>query len=265
MRSADAIAFSYFAFLIFAAAVARVPASRRLQVVATATLMLAVIAAPWVRPHPAADAARAWMPLLYIVVGYWLPAHLVTATDVALEQTLLRFDRRLFGHDGLAAFVRRGPRLVVEYLELAYLVCYLVPPAGFAWLAASGHAAEANRFWTAVLLAAFACYGPLPWFPTRAPRAIERPPDTTRSRARQLNVYVLDRVSVQLNTFPSGHTAASFATALAVGSAMPIAGIVLGIIAVSIAIGSVVGRYHYAADAFAGALVALAAFAVSRL
>jgi membrane-associated phospholipid phosphatase len=41
---------------------------------------------------------------------------------------------------------------------------------------------------------------------------------------------------------------------------VPEAGIVLGIVAVSIAVGSVVGRYHYAADAIAGAVVALLAF-----
>ena len=41
---------------------------------------------------------------------------------------------------------------------------------------------------------------------------------------------------------------------------MPLAGFVLGAIAVSIAAGSVVGRYHYAADAIAGAAVAMVAF-----
>ena len=71
---------------------------------------------------------------------------------------------------------------------------------------------------------------------------------------------MLDRASVQWNTFPSGHTAASVATALAVGSSIPLAGIVLGVVAVSIAIGSVVGRYHYTADAITGALVAVLAF-----
>jgi hypothetical protein len=39
--------------------------------------------------------------------------------------------------------------------------------------------------------------------------------------------------------------------------------VVLGTIAVSIAIGSVVGRYHYAADAIAGVLVAILAFTMA--
>jgi membrane-associated phospholipid phosphatase len=65
-----------------------------------------------------------------------------------------------------------------------------------------------------------------------------------------------------MNTFPSGHAAAAFASALVVGQLHLGAGLILGTIAVSIAIGSVVGRYHYAADAVLGALVAATAFAV---
>ena len=86
-----------------------------------------------------------------------------------------------------------------------------------------------------------------------------------RSSIRKLNLAVLDRASVQWNTFPSGHTAASLATALAVGSDMPLAGMMLGVVAVSIASGSVVGRYHYAADAIAGAAVAVLAFMAAGL
>jgi membrane-associated phospholipid phosphatase len=103
--------------------------------------------------------------------------------------------------------------------------------------------------------------------PTRAPRAIEPSRSATRSTIRQLNLAVLNRASVQWNTFPSGHTAASLATAFAVGLYMPLAGVVLGVIALSIAAGSVVGRYHYAADAIAGgvaAIVALITVAVAR-
>ena len=82
---------------------------------------------------------------------------------------------------------------------------------------------------------------------------------------RGLNVRVLGVVSNQLNTFPSGHAAASLATALAVGARLPLAGFALGLLALAIAIGSVVGRYHYAADALAGIALALIAFVMSRL
>ena len=199
------------------------------------------------------------MPLIYLLIGYWLPALLVLEPNLRLEQQLLRFDKTLFGADGLESFATRAPRALLEYFEAAYLLCYAVVPVGLAWLVVEGFEEEIARFWSTVLLASFGCYGLLPWLPTRPPRALE-PPAQGRSSIRTLNLRVLDRASVQWNTFPSGHTAASVATAFAVGSISPLAGIVLGLVAASIAVGSVLGRYHYAADAIVGAAVAIVAF-----
>jgi membrane-associated phospholipid phosphatase len=206
------------------------------------------------------------MPLVYLLSGYWLPALLVSETNIRLERRLLDVDHTLFGAHGLEGFERGAPRLLIEYLELAYLLCYAVVPAGFACLLIAGYPADAlNTFWSVVLLAAFICYGLLPWLPTRAPRAIEPPGHEMRSSIRRLNLAVLNRASVQWNTFPSGHTAASLATALAVGIHMPLAGVALAVIALSIAAGSVVGRYHYAADAIIGAAVAVLAFVTATV
>jgi membrane-associated phospholipid phosphatase len=77
-------------------------------------------------------------------------------------------------------------------------------------------------------------------------------------------VRVLGIASVQLNTFPSGHVAAALATAFAVYACLPSAGLSLGLLALAITAGSVVGRYHYAADALAGAALALLGFVISR-
>ena len=204
------------------------------------------------------------MPLVYLLAGYWLPGLLAHKPNLPFERRLLDADRWLFGSDGLARFEERAPRALIEYLELAYLLCYAVVPAGYACLLLAGYGAEvADRFWSVVLLASFSCYGLLPWLPTRAPRAIESPRTTMRSSIRKLNLAVLNRASVQWNTFPSGHTAASLATALVVASYMPAAGIILAVLALSIAAGSVAGRYHYAADAIAGAIVAMLAFVMA--
>lgn len=201
------------------------------------------------------------MPLVYLLAGYWLPAMLVREPNVRLERRLLHVDHTLFGAHGLERFEQGAPRMLIEYLELAYLLCYAVVPAGFACLLLAGYGGVTlDTFWSVVLLAAFVCYGLLPWLPTRAPRAIEPPLPAPRSSIRRLNLAVLNRASVQWNTFPSGHTAASLATALAVGIHMPLAGVVLGVVALSIAAGSVAGRYHYAADAIIGAAAAVLAF-----
>ena len=201
------------------------------------------------------------MPLVYLLVGYWLPGMVVGAPNVRVEQRLLDFDRALLGPQALARFESTAPRIVIEYLEFAYLLCYAVVPAGYAYLLLStADAMAVDRYWQIVLLASFCCYGVLPWIPTRVPRVVERRTSAARSWTRRVNVAVLDRASVQWNTFPSGHSAASMAAALAVGGDAPLAGGVFGVVAVSIAVGSVVGRYHYVADAIAGAVVAVAAF-----
>jgi membrane-associated phospholipid phosphatase len=114
-------------------------------------------------------------------------------------------------------------------------------------------------------VAVFGCYGVLPWLPTRPPRAVEGAPVRPSGLVKRLNLLVLGVASVQLNTFPSGHVAASLATALAVWASLPLAGLALGLLAVAITLGSVFGRYHYAADAVAGVALALIGFAISRL
>ena len=245
------VAALYFAYLAGVAA-ARLKPRPALLSAATA-LLVAIVGMPHV------------MPLAYLLLGYWLPAMIVGEPNVRFEQRLLDIDRKLFGPDGLVRFERSAPRLVTEYLELAYLLCYAVVPAGYACLLLAGHGSDdIDRFWSIVLLASFVCYGLLPWIPTRAPRVVEPSRGLGRSSIRQANITVLNRASVQWNTFPSGHTAASVATALAIAGDMPVTGLVLGIVAVSIAAGSVVGRYHYVADALAGAAVATAAFVMGN-
>jgi membrane-associated phospholipid phosphatase len=207
---------------------------------------------------------RDWLPPVYILLGYWLPALLVTSTNQAFELRLLTFDRRWLGITDATTTSERAPRRVFELLELAYLFCYPMVPIGFASLYVAGLREESDRFWTAVLLAVFGCYGVLPWLPTRPPRAIEGAPTRSSGLVRRVNLRVLGIASIQLNTFPSGHVAASLATALAVGARLPLAGLLLGLLALAIAIGSVVGRYHYAADALTGAALALLGFVISR-
>jgi hypothetical protein len=154
----------YFSYLAGVAAFRRsVPFGRRLRVFVIALLVIAalLLIGEW---HV--------VPLLYLIIGYWLPALLVTNADDRLGRRLLAFDHQLFGVDGLPRFASGAPRALIGYLELSYLLCYAVVPAGWIWLVASGHGEHAGRFWTTVLLASFGCYGVLPWLATRAPRAV---------------------------------------------------------------------------------------------
>ena len=260
LRASEWIVVAYFAYLAIAAAV--VPdlgrqLRRRAIGIAVAVLIAVLTIASF---GTSAVLWRDWMPLIYIVIGYRLPSLLVTRMNQAFESRLLALDRRWL----VTTISARAPRPVIELLELAYLCCYPMVPIGIASLYVAGFREESDRFWTAVLLAVFGCYGVLPWLPTQPPRAIEGGPVRSSGIVRRVNLQVLGVASVQLNTFPSGHAAASLATALAVGARLPLAGVLLGVLALAIAIGSVVGRYHYAADAVAGAALAILAFVISR-
>lgn len=262
LRASEWIVVAYFTYLAALAFSSRVPDRRRIRVVATAILVItAVVALSWIGAP--AEIPRDWVPLVYVLLGYWMPGLLVTDTNRRFEQRLLMLDYRLFGQNA-SAIEQRVPRRLIHVLELAYLFCYPMIPLGLASLYAAGLRAESDRFWTAVFVAVLACYGVLPLLPTRPPRAVERERAESSGAIRRLNLKVLGVASIQLNTFPSGHAAASVATALAVGARLPVVGVALGLLALGITIGSVVGRYHYAADAAAGALLGIAGFLVSR-
>src|SRR5262245_16022620 len=259
LRVSEWIVAAYFAYLAALALFSPVPGRQRVRVVAIAILVMATLS--WIAAP--ADILRDWIPLVYVLLGYWMPALLVTDTNGRFEGTLLALDYRMFGRNA-SAIRKRVPRRVIHVLELAYLFCYPIIPLGLASLYAAGLREESDRFWTAVVVAVFGCYGVLPLLPTRPPRAIERDRAESSGAVRRLNLKVLGVASIQLNTFPSGHAAASVATALAVGARLPVVGVALGLLALGITIGSVVGRYHYAADAVAGALLGIAGFLVSR-
>jgi membrane-associated phospholipid phosphatase len=77
-----------------------------------------------------------------------------------------------------------------------------------------------------------------------------------------VNTAVLNRVSHQLNTFPSGHVAVAVVAASSAFSVWWPAGLVLAVVAAGIAIGAVAGRYHYVVDVIFGVIVGFAAVAI---
>jgi len=206
------------------------------------------------RPQPLT--IEVLVPAACLLAGYWLSGLFFVAPMVRVERWLLGIDERA-GVTRLA-----GPRLVRDYFELAYVLVYAVVPAGALTLAVGGHADAVPRFWSVVLLAEFLSYGMLPWVQTRPPRAIENAQERSSSVAplRQFNLAVLGRASIQANTLPSGHAAGAVATALAVATVMPTAGLAFFVLAVSIAIATVIGRYHYIVDSLLGVVVAVAAW-----
>jgi membrane-associated phospholipid phosphatase len=251
---------AYYAALAFAL---RLPTRRRIVVAMAAALDAAGIW--WIAGQSAALArlVRDWLPALQILIAYWMSGAFVRRPMPRVERWLASTDRAIWDRLRLDRFVERSPRFLLEALEGAYLFTYLDVPAGFltAFLCSPG--LDVDRYWTVVFAAEFGCYAMLPWIQTRPPRLREEVADATRGLTlRRLNEGLVKWASIQANTFPSGHAAGAFATALAVGAVVPAAGAAFGLAAIAISAGAVVGRYHYAIDVALGLAVALALWAI---
>jgi membrane-associated phospholipid phosphatase len=197
------------------------------------------------------------VPSIVLLAGYWLSGLLFVRPDVPLERLLHAVDDRVLIRSGVLQRYRQTPGAVQSFFEVSYLLVYLAVPAGATTVIVTGHPEHLDRFWTLVLCAEFACYGMLPWLQTRPPRALE-PRDDRIAGVRRLNLRLVNQASIQVNTLPSGHAAGAFATGLAVLSISSTAGVAFLLLALSISIATVVGRYHYVVDTVLGALVALA-------
>jgi membrane-associated phospholipid phosphatase len=192
------------------------------------------------------------MPAALLLTAYWTSGQLFAAPMPGIESALRRFDRTL----GVEAAIGATPPWMRIVFELAYVSVYVLVPVALLIRFATLPDANPEQFWFVVLVTDFICFGCLPWIQTRPPRAIstEAP---WQSGVRRLNEQVLDRTSIRHNTFPSGHAAEALASALLVASApWPLAAAV-AVAAVLVSAGAVLGRYHYAADAVAGWVVAL--------
>jgi len=272
MTSFEWLTIAYLA--VITAAGWRRQSPRRLRAAGYAALAIALVI---VARFTASSAVRAWLPHAYLVLGYWLPALLTPVpTSDGFQRRLAAADAHLWsaarsaletqwepGEGGGSSrlpssrYIKRG---ALGWFELAYLLCYPIVPISFSIVWVRGIEEDAVRFWLAVLAAGFACYGTLPWTAAWPPRHF-----STRAHGglAAINLYVLQRLSHGLNTFPSGHVAVSVAASLAVASVSAPAGVTVGLMAASIAVAAIVGRYHYVVDVISGLLIGILAWVLS--
>ena len=254
MAAYEWIVVGYFAALTIGAWIALVPMNRRLRASALGAGVLAVLPATLA----ASPGLRAWLPHLYLVAGYWMPALLVPASpDRRFEEWLRRSD--IVWRRSLPTV----PPWLTPLVELAYLLCYPLVPLAFAIVWTYGGRGDVERFWFVVLLSGYCCYGTLPWLISRPPRLLQAERDESRGALAAINTGVLARVSHEFTTFPSGHVAVAAAAAAAVAMVSLPAGTMLGVLVAAIAVGAAAGRYHYVMDVFLGLAIAGAAQVVA--
>jgi len=268
----DAASWIQAAFVVLLAAIAWLrPMERKrpvtidvLAAVAIAAIVFARYSSHWLNPV-AASALRDWLPVVLLLFPYWQVGQFFTGADPAAEEQLARFDRMFFRILGIKPAKTSIRPAMGLYLELAYLMVYPLIPLGMATLYVLNARQFVNYYWIVVLLATYLCFASTLFVRAMPPRALESyekfrmPP----SKLGALNRVILRHGSIQAITFPSAHVASATAAGLVLLRVEPWAGLIFLLIAVSIALATVVGGYHYAADALVASLVALVVFAAT--
>jgi len=266
LRTAELINFGFFSFLIALAWLRPLIPFRRAKVTALGLAAVALVSGMQfldrlLKPLPT-SVIRDWLPALLFLVAYWTAGLFFITPNEKLQSRLIRFDRKVLGRLKKYGAGASFSRPIAAYFEIAYLLCYPLVPFGIGTLYIARMGRHADEFWAVVLSSAYLCYAVLPFAQTLPPRMLTTgegsmlPP----TRARKLNLWILHYGSIQVNTFPSAHVATALSVSLVLLHLLPQAGIAFLWISVSIAIGAVLGRYHYAADALIGAAAAIAVF-----
>ncbi len=269
MRTAEWINLAVFSFLTALAWYQGLEVRRRTSVTviglsAVAVTLISGLLVDRMLPPLAASVARDWVPSVLLLMVYWQAGQFFTRIDAKVQSRFERLDRRLVT-PVLGWCVRRpAGRAALAWLELAYLFCYPMVPFALAALYLMRRGGEADHFWSVVLPATYLCYLLVPFIQTLPPRMLDQPKPIAPppTGIRKFNLWILQHASIHANTFPSAHVAASMACALVLLRFNTGVGLSFLFVATSIALGAVAGRYHYAIDAIAGTLVALAAFLV---
>ena len=267
MRTAEVVNLAYFFVFTIFALMWTLPSRSRtkaLLIGLTGLVLNGTILAAnrWLTPD-AAGIFREWLPVPLMALAYWLSGCFFQKANLRVQAMFEHSDRKILKllHVDLARWARTW---FGAFLELAYLLCYPVVPLGLGALYVAGFRHEADAYWTVVLLSAYPCYGLLPFVQLLPPRLVEETeePINRSCNLRRFNLWLVRRVTHQANTFPSGHVAASAAIAMVLLRFSPSTGIVFVLIALGIAVGCVVGRYHYAVDVGAAFLLSATTFAI---
>ena len=199
------------------------------------------------------------LPPALLLLGYWTSGLLFVAPMKPIEKLFTAIDRVA----RVRTFAALSPTSVANVLEFYYVAVFALVPIALALHLNLSAAPDADRFWTVILVTDFICFAALPWIQTRPPRSLE-PGEPWVSSLRAFNLRWVDRASIQVNTFPSGHAAEALAAALLVSNLRVGIFIWMLVSAAAVSAGAVFGRYHYAIDAVAGWMVATGVWVVLR-
>ncbi|MBL8177963.1 MAG: phosphatase PAP2 family protein [Bryobacterales bacterium] len=213
---------------------------------------------------------RDWYPLPLMLLAYremgWFAPESHT---YRLEQGWVVYDRLLLSGWGLRALIESAGPLLPSMLEICYSLVYAIAPFCMGWLYHRRHVSRMNAFLTTFLLGIFLSYVCFPFFPSEPPRTVFPGQDLPGivTVFRRFNLGLVGNYGIHMSVFPSAHCSGAFAAAFAMRRILPEEpwiGRGLFALACGIALATIYGRYHYAADAAAGIAVAVVAYYVAN-
>ncbi|MGA2183254.1 MAG: phosphatase PAP2 family protein [Bryobacteraceae bacterium] len=260
-RSSEILLLAYF---LYAAALSLAFGLPVASIVKAWTLLLAVCLslAMLARYAGGRSAWRDWAPPLVLLAAYRelelfaqpLPGH-------ALENGWQALDRVVLNDWHARGAIESAGWLLPLYLELTYLLVYGIGFFLMLVVYRAGRRAIADRVLFVYLLGVLLAYAIIPFFPSAPPRSLfsDSGPRVT-TPLRRLNLMIVNDAGVHTGVFPSAHVSSAFAAAWALlllvrERRKEAWGMLL--YAISVAVATVYGRYHYAVDAAAGFAVSL--------
>jgi PAP2 superfamily len=258
---------SYFAFFICYAWFWKVANGQRIKITLLGfigILIILIVAAIDHSSRKIIPVIRNFSPALLMLIAYWQSGCFYTQPNLKLQNKLVEFDKKVAVFIGKLHLSGAALRWIHHYLESAYLFCYPMVPLGIVILYFLKMGSQVPTFWKVVIPPSFVCYATVAFVQTLPPRTLEAEILLKRGGVQTVNMGIIQRASIQINTFPSAHAAASMAVALAIIQVAPLIGSVLFWLALSISAAAAVCRYHFTADVIVGTLIAIVWFVLLR-
>jgi membrane-associated phospholipid phosphatase len=203
--------------------------------------------------------------LCYREAGWITPA--IQPHD--LEHRWIQWDRLVLDVWHGRALIESLGDFLPSVLEAAYLSVYVIALLAVGALYLFRCREQVDRFWFAFLLGLMLSYIQFPFWPSEPPRTVFAGQDlpTFAGPLRQLNLFLVGNYGIHSSVFPSAHVSGAMAGALMLRWLIPgrrWPGNVMLAVAILIAVATIYGRYHYAVDAAAGAVVGVIAYRCAR-
>jgi membrane-associated phospholipid phosphatase len=179
-----------------------------------------------------------------------------------LQLRWVQWDRTILYRWGVQRAIEASGWLAPVILEICYALVYAVAPFLVAVLYFQHRRSRVNGALFLYLLGTLAAYALFPYFPSDPPRVAFGGSDmpNVMTAVREFNLWLLGNYSIHSSVFPSAHVSSAFSAAWALFAFLPERkryGWGMLVYAVSVAVATVYGRYHYAADAVAGIAISL--------